>query len=167
MCPQTACIRIEGSRRGVQEVRDKVEPSSRRADVDTELCSSQRDDRLDLIETLGQRQCSAPGSGKRVSGSVEESGSIGDDWNVPGAHRDGREIGRGAWRRMSLCLHVPLPPSTVSLAPRQEWRGVRYPAPYGFARGVTVPVRPARLPGARIALQRVCSRCRTLQRMKG
>ena len=91
MGPQTAYIRIEDSRRRVQELRDKVEPSSRRADVDTELCSSQRDYRLDLIETLGQRQCSAPGAGKRVPGSVEESGSIGDDWNVPGAHRDGRE----------------------------------------------------------------------------
>lgn len=92
-----------------------------------ELCSSQRDDRLDLIETLGQRQCSAPGSGKRVPGSVEESGSIGDDWNVPGAHRDGSEIGRGARRRMSLCLHVPLPPSTVSLTLRQH--GVAFDIP--------------------------------------
>ncbi|KLK89205.1 hypothetical protein SZ63_01850 [Methanoculleus sediminis] len=41
-----AYVRIEDSRRGVQEVqRHKVEPSSRRADVDMELCSSQRDDR--------------------------------------------------------------------------------------------------------------------------
>jgi len=38
---------------------------------------------LDLIETLGQRRCSEPVSGNRFPESVEESGSISDDWTYP------------------------------------------------------------------------------------
>lgn len=147
---------IEDSRRRVQEVPDKakVEPSSRRADVDMELCSSQRDDRLDLIETLGQRQCSAPGSGKSVPGSVEVSGSIGDDWNAPGAHRDGRMWDRP--RRTET--NVPVPSRSAAsincfpyATPTMAWCSISRPI-WVRQRG-SVPVRPARLPGARI----VCS----------
>ena len=39
----------------------EIEPSLRRAGVDMELCLAQRMTGIDLIETLGQRQCSAPG----------------------------------------------------------------------------------------------------------
>jgi len=64
---------------------------------------------------MGQRQCSAPGSGNTLSGNVGESGSISDDWNAPGAHRDGGKESDETQR--DGCLSDPLtlpPPSTVS-----------------------------------------------------
>jgi len=100
---------------------------------------------LDLIETLGQRQCSAPGSGISLPGNVKESGSIGDDWNAPGAPGPAAKSDRNARRETNVsptstprCLHQLFP-----ITPRRNRWGVRCPARYGFARRPIMPVCPA------------------------
>ncbi|WP_243668752.1 hypothetical protein [Methanoculleus chikugoensis] len=128
----------------MQEVRDKVEPSLRRADVDMELCSSQRDDRLDLIETLGQRQCSAPGSGREFPGASKSQDLLATTGMYP-VHT-GTAV-RSVEAHGDECLCAFTFRCSINCFPNATatWRGVRYPAPpSGFARGFTVPARPVR-----------------------
>jgi hypothetical protein len=64
---------------------------------------------------------------------------------------------RAVWTRREgyICVsRAPLPPSTVSLAPRQNGVTLDVPAPYGFAERAFVPEHPARSP----ASASLCSR---------
>jgi len=83
---------------------------------------------LDLIETLGQRRCSEPVSGNKFPESVEESGSISDDWTYP-VHTGLVAGAIGDDRLPRACRLHP----TVSLHAAPFWRVVRCHARYGFA----------------------------------
>jgi len=129
---------IRDARRRVRKVPDKakVEPSTWRADVDMELCSSQRDDR----SWIWSRRWANASAARPVPGTLFPETSENQDLLATiGMHpvHTGTAAKRATKRRetdvsliLSRCrLHQLFPD------PRAFWPGVRYPAQMGSLEG--------------------------------